>query len=94
MSKDKILYSYDFVDTLNKKCIEYNGNYWHGNPEIYNENWINPHNKLSINEIRKKDKLKHEAIRERGYDILVIWEKEVDDNKIEVIQKCLDFLTL
>jgi hypothetical protein len=76
-----------------KKCIEFNGNYWHSNPLIYERNWINPHTKLTTIEVQLKDNDKINTIKElRGYECLTIWEKDYDDNPELMIIKCLEFL--
>lgn len=92
MSDENILYCYDFVDSEKKKCIEFNGDYWHGNPNIYESDWINPHNGLSVKEMKLKDNKKTKAIKNRGYECLTIWEKEYRDNPEKIFKKCIKFL--
>jgi hypothetical protein len=92
MSDENILYCYDFVDSEKKKCIEFNGNYWHGNPSIYENDWINPHSSLSMKEMKLKDKKKINAIKKRGYKCLIVWEKEYKDNPEKIFKKCIRFL--
>lgn len=45
-----------------------------------------------VEDIWRKDKIRHDLIKEQGYKILVIWEKEYNENPEEVKQKCLQFL--
>lgn len=93
MSENNKLYCYDFVDTKLKKCIEFNGNYWHSNPLMYESFWVNPHTKLTSLEVQQKDQEKINTIKNlRGYDCLVIWEKDYDENPEEEINKCVEFL--
>lgn len=93
MSKEKLLYFYDFVDTLKGKVIEFNGDYWHANPEVYSKDWINTHNGLVASEIWARDSDKIKAIKEeRGYSVLVIWEKDVRRDRDSMIDKCIEFL--
>jgi len=89
---DNNVYSYDFV--YNKKIIEFNGDYWHCNPKLYDKNYYHKHRKMYANEIWEYDKLKQEKSLSIGYDFLVIWENEYKQNKEKTIQECIDFLRL
>jgi len=86
---------YDFVDTINKKIIEFNGDMYHGNPKKYKSS-DNPHpfrKNVTAQEIWDKDKLKIDVAIKNGFEVLVIWDSEYRyDNKSETINKCLDFL--
>lgn len=78
-------YFYDFVITNLKIAIEYNGDYYHANPNKYNESFYNKHLKLEAKDIWIKDKIKNDYITNLGYDILIIWESDDIDTKIEEI---------
>lgn len=86
---------YDFVDLDNKKIIEFNGDVYHGNPEIYKEddtpNPFKDRNKTA-KEMWEYDKEKIEFANSKGFEVLTIWEKEYKKNKEETLNKCLDFL--
>jgi hypothetical protein len=41
ISNGKSFYFYDFVDTKLNKIIEYNGDYFHANPLVYDKTFIN-----------------------------------------------------
>lgn len=87
-------YFYDYVDIINKKCIEFNGDVFHGNPEMFTESDTpNPFLKVSCSEIwaYDKDKINHLKMQ-RGIDTLVVWERDYRENKQNVIEKCLQFL--
>ena len=90
----KCCYLYDFVDSKNKKCIEYNGDIWHANPQIYNENDCpNPMNKdITAREIWEQDKIKLNLLKKDGYQVLVVWENDIKNNKNLILKECLDFL--
>lgn len=83
-------YAYDF--TYNHKIIEFNGDYWHCNPQIYNKNFIHKTMKISAYEIWKKDEMKIGIAKKHGYDVLVVWESEYLVNKDYVLEKCINFL--
>jgi hypothetical protein len=83
-------YSYDYLDTKNKKIIEFNGDYWHMNPKKYKSD--DEICGIKASEIWKKDIQKTKLAKKYGFDILVIWESEYKENKNEVINKCIRFL--
>lgn len=84
-------YIYDFV--YENKIIEINGDYWHCNPNIYNEDFINKSKNKTAKQIWEIDNRKMEIAEENGYKFLVIWESEYNENQNETINKCIEFLT-
>ena len=83
-------YSYDF--TYKKKIIEFNGDYWHCNPLIYEGDYFNKNKGLTAEEIWKYDNEKNNLAKSKGYQVLVIWESEWNENPEYVIKKCIKFL--
>ena len=73
-----------YIEELNI-AIEFNGDVWHANPEIFNENDSpNPLNdKINSKDIWQKDKIRNEYIKSKGVYIIVVWEKEFKYNGIE-----------
>ena len=84
-------YAYDFC--LNKKIIEFNGDYWHANPKIYNEDFINKVKNMSALEIWEYDNNKKICAENHGYEILYIWELDYNQSREDTINKCIEFLT-
>jgi hypothetical protein len=86
-------YSYDI--RYKNKIIEYNGDLWHANPSKYKKTDIPkiPKNKKTAEEIWNRDRLKNELVKNKGYDVLVIWESDYKNDKQKVIEKCIKFLT-
>lgn len=85
---------YDIV--YNNKIIEYHGDFWHANPKRYKEtdilNW--PGGKqISVQELWKKDQLKLQFAKDQGYEVLVVWESDFNQDKQKVINQCIQFLT-
>lgn len=83
-------YAYDFE--YNHKFIEYNGDYWHCNPQIYHKDYVHQIKKMTAYEIWKFDEEKLNAAKQNGYDVFVVWENEYLLNKEYVIEKCINFL--
>lgn len=88
---DTQYYFYDYVDTKLKKCIEYNGDYWHCNPKFYESNY-KTHYGYTAKEIWEKDEIKLNFIRSKGYDVMIIWESEYLQIPDIIIKKIEDFL--
>lgn len=83
----------DFYDEENNKAIEFFGDYWHCNPNKYNDDYYHKHKEKTAKEIREYDKQRIDAIeKEHGIKTLTVWESEYNNNKEETIKKCLRFL--
>lgn len=89
-------YQYDFVDLKNKKIIEYNGDQYHANPNLYDAN-DTPHpfrKNITSQDIWNKDESKRKAAEERDFEVLTIWDSEYKKHKDETLEKCKTFLNL
>ena len=86
----KTHYFYDFY--YNDKIIEFNGDYWHCNPNTWKPDTINKSLKLTAQEVWNKDNDKKICAESNGYKVLVIWEFDYKQNKEAIIKKCIDFL--
>jgi len=82
--------AYDFV--LDKKIIEFNGDYWHMNPKLYEANDYNKSLRKRAHEIWSYDNEKINYIKEEGYDVLVVWESDYHENPETIIEKCVQYL--
>lgn len=76
------------------KIIEFNGDFWHSNPKIFEANDIHKIKKIKCSEIWAKDNRKIESAKEHNYEVLIIWESEYINNKNEIIKKCENFLEI
>jgi len=76
---DKVILP-DFIDTVNKKIIEFDGTYWH---KVKNKNY-----KFDKN----PDVIKEQVIVANGYELLRIGEKEYKNDKQRTVEKCLNYL--
>lgn len=89
-------YLYDIY--YDKKIIEFNGDYWHGNPEIYMfEDYVGTiiDNKPTYAyEIWAKDQRKYQFAESNGYDVLVVWESDYKKYPFSTIKKCLNFFDI
>jgi organic radical activating enzyme len=82
-----------YIENL-KLTIEFNGDLWHGNPEIYkNTDRPNPfHENLTTSEIWEKDRKRKDYLKTK-YDIdtIIIWEKDYKKDGMDItIKKLLE----
>lgn len=86
---NKRFYFYDFVIEDIKFAIEFNGDYWHANPNIYKpDELVNIRNKkLKACEIWEKDNYKNNKLKELGYNLIIVWENDYRKNSYEVIER-------
>lgn len=71
-----------YIPSLNL-IIEYFGDYWHCNPKKYDANYFNKKKNKFAWELWEYDKKKVELIRNYGYNLEVVWEKDLkDDSKL------------
>lgn len=64
-----------FIPKLNL-IIEYNGDYWHCNPNKFSKDYLHPHKKKTSEEIWNEDKIRIDNIKKYGYNLEVVWESE------------------
>jgi hypothetical protein len=86
LKTDNIIYYLDYyIEKLNI-AIEFNGDIWHGNPTIFNEN-DNPipfNKELKCKDIWKKDEQRIKLIKNKfNIDVIIIWEKYLNENGLE-----------
>lgn len=72
-------YRYDFFIESLRLYIEFNGDYWHANPQQYTENFYHPHKKILARDIWEYDRCKCVNVVNSGYNFIIIWENEVKD---------------
>ena len=84
---DSKCYCYDFVNTTQKICIEFNGDYWHCNPNKYDKNFMHEIINETAENIWKKDKKKIDLIKNNGYTVIIIWERDWKENSNKCLKK-------
>ena len=85
-------FMYDLTNDETKRIIEFNGDFWHGNPAKYDINEMNSVRNKTFKEIRKNDEYKYNVAINAGYAVMVIWESEYHKNHDEIIKRCKDFI--
>jgi G:T-mismatch repair DNA endonuclease (very short patch repair protein) len=94
--KNKHYYRYDIYLLNTNKLIEVNGNYWHANPKIYLETDLisyGHHWTKTAAEIHLKDKQKNDFATQNGFEIMVLWEDEINKNFEQIKKRVLQYAT-
>lgn len=85
------LEKYVVYDIKHKKCIiEFNGDYWHANPKIYEESDLI--RAFSAQSIWFKDKIKIETAIKSGFKIKIIWETDFLNDKEKTIKEVCEWI--
>jgi len=66
---------------------EYHGDFWHGNPKLFNSNKINAKNTKTFGELYQKTLEREQLIRDLGYNLVVMWE--YDWKRLNILIKIL-----
>ena len=86
-------YKLDFYDSTKNLIIEFQGDYWHANPNIYDDKFFNKVTQLYSTEIWEYDMNKKEfIIRYFNNPVyLEIWENDYKTNKLNVVNSILKY---
>ena len=71
----------DFMLTDYHVAIEIDGDYWHGNPKLYEEKDLNKTQKWS----KKVDEMKNKWCSRNGVPLIRIWEKDINEHPENVL---------
>jgi G:T-mismatch repair DNA endonuclease (very short patch repair protein) len=55
---------------------EFHGDFWHGNPNLYDTNDINKRNDKTFGELYQKTLEREQQIIDYGYNLVVMWEHD------------------
>ena len=100
---EKIVQFYDsdnkyfcfYVDfTYKNKIIEFYGDYYHANPKIYEKEKIigSKYSCHKAEDIWKIDFDRVKLIKEKGFEVLIVWESDYKNNKEEIKNKCIKWI--
>ena len=84
---------YDF--RLGDKIVEFDGDYWHANPAIYeHDDYIGERSgkPMIASDIWASDAEKILAAEQHGFQVLRVWESEYKEAPKTTIRKCEKFL--
>jgi hypothetical protein len=86
----KIIFLDFFIKDINL-YIEFFGDFWHANPNIYKENDYHIYKKKNSKEIWEEDKKRINFLNTK-LNGLVIWEKDFKNNKEETVKFCIKYI--
>lgn len=73
-------YIVDGYDPSTNTIYEFNGDFWHGNPNKYNSEDINPITNSTFGYLYKKTLNKEKYFTNKGYNIVSIWESDYKES--------------
>lgn len=85
--KEQVYYLDYFIKELNI-CIEFNGNSWHGNPNMFKPtDHCHPiYKDLTALELQKKDKKRIKELKSFGITTYIIWEADYNQKEFDPIK--------
>lgn len=69
-----------YIPKLNL-IIEFNGDYWHCNPKKYKPDYYHQVKQKTAKELWEYDKKKIDLIKQKGYNLEVVWESDYKSDK-------------
>lgn len=87
--------NYFYYDCFHKESntiIEFNGDYFHINPKLYNKNKWKPIFNLSYDKIKNKDLEKQRLVTENNLNLIIVWESYYKKDKKECVKTILKLL--
>lgn len=88
------LYFYDLYFRLGSTqlIVEFNGDFWHANPQIYTENYMHPVCKKTAKEIWERDCQKLELAKKNNIEVYVVWQKDFINHKQRTIENTIKII--
>lgn len=80
----------DIVHLETKVVIEYYGDFWHLNPELYKSDYYSTAIKMTAEAKWKKDRARNFVLRNKGYKVIVVWESAWKANPQKYLRIILD----
>lgn len=66
----------DGFDPSSNTIYEFNGDYWHGNPKIFDKDKLHPVVKKTFGELYQRTIKKEQELKNMGYTVISIWESD------------------
>lgn len=82
-------YKADGYDEETNTIYEFHGDFWHGNPKLFNQDEVNKITKTTFGELFEKTISKEEFCKSKGYKYIALWENDWKKgvNALRKIQK-------
>jgi hypothetical protein len=85
---DDVNYNVDGFDKSTNTIYEYYGDYWHGNPKIFNPNDTNKNNGATFGDLYNKTINRENILKNAGHSVVSVWENDWEDQQKE-LKQCL-----
>jgi len=74
--------AFDFYIPDRSLLLEVNGDFWHANPEIYDASDLisYPGGEVMAETVWQRDETKKDVAKDRGYDVVYVWEREMEQD--------------
>ena len=79
------IFKSDGYDPKTNTIYEFLGDYWHGNPKLYDFDKVNLNNGVSFKELNQKTFERFDEIKKLGYNIKYIWENDYNKNGLDAL---------
>ena len=79
------IFKSDGYDPKTNTIYEFLGDYWHGNPKLYDFDKVNVNAGFSFKELNQKTFERFDEIKKLGYNIKYIWENEYNKNGLDAL---------
>ena len=83
-------FNFDACIPSTKLLIEVNGDYWHCNPAIYNGDHFDVSRGVRAQEIWDRDAVKKLAGETQGYQVITLWECDLNEMTDEQIMEAIE----
>jgi len=70
----------DGFDPTTNTAYEFLGNYWHGNPEVFDPEGVNPRTSEKYGVLYRRTLRRLELLKKAGYTVVFIWERDFKIN--------------
>jgi hypothetical protein len=75
------LYKLDAYDPNTNTIYEFYGDYWHGNPAIYQQDKLNEIRKMAYGKLYNNTLEREINLINAGYNVISVWELDIKNNK-------------
>jgi len=68
----------DGFDPVTNTIYEFYGDYWHGNPKVYDAVKVNDHNGKTFGELYQQTLSRENMIKTAGYNLVTVWQYDFE----------------
>lgn len=83
-------YKADGYDPRTNTVYEFHGDFWHGNPAVYDKNTLNKVTGITFGQMFQKTELKMNLVKTAGFNYVCIWESDWKKMKLNISPAIMD----